>query len=172
MKMLLKCKLCGAEYSYDSEICHACEEKAINSNLRSQDGDHHKWRCDTFLESNRLAFGCNLDKSKLIGLKLIECPDCGEKYSYGRHILHNCKDNSISFGKIFEASQRTYRWNCNTAMACLDTLTSEIESIETIVERKPHREKLGRTDYKWNEISTVQYKNIEIERKNGPLIYE
>ena len=168
--MSLKCQFCGKELLYDRKICQSCEDRAISSGLRFQ--DDHKWRCDNFLDSSGLAFGCNLDKSKLISLKMIKCFECGEEYSYGRNIYHNCEGKSLTFGKIFEPAQKTYRWNCNTAMTCLDLMTSEVDRIETIVKEPPHLEKLEKTDYKWNEISTIQYNKIEIDRKKGLLIYE
>jgi hypothetical protein len=132
---------------------------------------HHKWRCDT-IESNRKVFGCNLEKGRTHNVKLIECPKCGVEYSYGRSICHTCGEEPLPFGKIFKPVQRTYRWNCNTAMACLDLLSSELESIETIVTEPSHKEELKRTDYKWNEISAIKYNNRSTDRKKGLLVYE
>lgn len=44
---------------------------------------------------------------------MIKCPACKNKYSYGRFLIHNCKDNSICFGKTFEKEQKLHNWNCN-----------------------------------------------------------
>ena len=170
--MALKCRLCGTEYIHDREICHKCEDKAIRSGLNIRGEQHHKWRCDTFLDSNGLIFGCNLEKGRTHSLKMIECPKCGVEYSYGRSICHTCEENSLPFGKIFKPVQRTYRWNCNTAMTCFELITSEVETIETIVTEQSHREELKRTDYKWNEISAINFNNTAIDRKKGLLIYE
>lgn len=170
--MSLKCQFCGKDLIYDRKVCHSCEEKAISSGLHSQDDKDHRWRCDNFLGHNTLPFGSNLGKFNQSRLKMIECPECGEEFSYGRHICHICNGNLLPFGKIFNSVQKTYTWNCNTAIACLDILTSDIGTVETVVKESPHREKLEKTEYKWNEISAINYNDIDIDRKKGLLVYE
>ncbi|MFX1524989.1 MAG: hypothetical protein ACFFCC_15890 [Promethearchaeota archaeon] len=161
---MLRCHLCGKEYFHDGKICRSCEE-TIASHRRTS---VNKWRCDGFLELNSLPFGCNLEGGDLLGPKLVECPECGEEYSYGRKISHTCKNNSITFGKIFEIKCGEHKWNCNTAMACMELLESELDSVESVVEITPRLEKLEITDYKWNEIRF----NVPLEAKKSQLIYE
>ncbi len=108
-----------------------------------------------------MPFGCNLDLGEESDPKMIECPECGEKYSYGRKISHNCNNNSITFGKIFELDPRSHKWNCDTAMACMKVLASHIDSAETIVGVTSRFEKLETNDYKWNDLKL----NIEIDVK-------
>ncbi len=99
---------------------------------------------------------------------MIECPECGEKYSYGRKISHTCHTNSITFGKIFELEHQGHRWNCDTAMACMELLASNLNSVESIVEKNPRFEKLEATEYKWNDLKL----SVEIDVKKTHLIYE
>jgi hypothetical protein len=169
--MSLKCQFCGKEYLHDRKICRSCEEKAITSGLSIQGGNDHKWRCDNFLGPRGLPFGSNLSKCNETGVKLIECPKCGVEYSYGRSICHTCEGTSLPFGKIFEPLQRTYRWNCNAAMACMELLSSDLGTVETIIKETPHREKLEKDNYEWNIITSIKYNNNQIdERKLNYLL--
>ncbi|MFX0081869.1 MAG: hypothetical protein ACFE94_08960 [Candidatus Hodarchaeota archaeon] len=170
--MPLKCQICGKEYLYDGKICHSCEESAITSGLTSREGYEHKWRCDNFIEPNGLVFGSNLNKRREFTLKLIECPECGEKYSYGRKICHVCEGNLLPFGTLFDSDRKARRWNCETVLACIEILSSNLDTTETIVKDVPHLEKLEKTDYKWNQVSTIKYNNEQIDGKNKLLIYE
>jgi hypothetical protein len=43
---------------------------------------------------------------------VLRCEKCGKEYSYGRKILHDCGENLITHGVIFESSTRSYGWNC------------------------------------------------------------
>jgi len=152
--MSLKCPLCGVKYSYDRKICHTCEETAINSNLASQDGRHdNKWRCDNFLEVNCLAFGSSVNTRSELSSKMIECPECGVEYSYGRIIFHTCEHNSIPFGKLLGPDFKARKWNCDTAIACTKLLTSE-------------------TEYEWNKFSSIKYNKERLDGKKNLLIYE
>jgi hypothetical protein len=166
--MSLKCPICGREYLHDRKICQTCEETAINSSVSHSGRDVKKWRCDNFLELKSLPFGCNLDSGKEVGPKMIECPECGVEYSYGRKISHTCNNNSVTFGKIFELEHRGHKWNCDTAMTCMELLASDIDSAETIVGVTSRFEKLETNDYKWNDLKL----NIEIDVKRNHLIYE
>jgi len=164
--MSLKCQFCGKEYLHDRKVCHSCEEKAIKSGLSSQKRSDHKWRCDNFLCKNSLPFGSNLGKLTDRSLKLIACPRCGEQYSYGRTICHTCEGTSLPFGKIFEPEKRTYRWNCNAAMACMELLPTDLSTIETIMKETPHIENLEKNNYEWNIFSSIKYNNVQnTERK-------
>lgn len=165
--MPLKCQICGKEYLYDGKICHTCEETANTSGLSSQDGNYRKWRCDNFSELNGLVFGSNLDNRK--ELKLIECPECGEKYSYGRKICHICESNSIPFGKIFESESKARRWNCDSTMACMELLASDLNTIESIVKEVPHLEKLENNERDWNIFNNMQ---INERKLNNFLKFE
>ena len=167
--MPLKCQICGKEYLHDGKICHTCEETAITSGLSSQDGNYRKWRCDNFSELNGLVFGSNLNKRNEVGLKLIECPECGEKYSYGRKICHTCETTSIPFGKIFEPAHKAHRWNCDTAMACMELLASDLDTIESIVKEVPHLEKLENNKRDWNIFNNMQ---INERKLNNFLKFE
>lgn len=154
--MPLKCQICGKEYLYDRKICHTCEETAITSGLGSQEGNNRKWRCDNFSELSGLVFGSNLNKRKEVGLKLIECPECGEKYSYGRKIRHICESVSLPFGKLLVPENEARRWNCDAVMACMELLPSELDTAESIVKEVPHLEKLEKNEYDWNILNNLQ----------------
>ena len=156
--MPLKCQICGKEYLYDGKICHTCEETAITSGLNSQYGNYRKWRCDNFIELNGLVFGSNRKE-----LKLIECPECGEKYSYGRKICHICE------GKIFEPAYKARRWNCDTAMACVELLASDLDTVKSFVKEVPHLEKLENNKYSWNIFNNIQ---INERKLNNFLKFE
>ncbi len=160
--MTLKCQICGKEYLYDRKICHSCEESANISGLSCPEGTVRKWRCDNFIESSGLVFGRSLDTSKNLGLKLIECPDCGERYSYGRQICHTCECNSIPFGKVFEPTHKARKWNCNTAMACIELLSSDLDTAESIVKELPQLEKLEKTKYNWNIFNSFHVNERKI----------
>jgi hypothetical protein len=170
--MALKCQICGKEYLHDGKICHSCEEIAITSGLSTQDGNYRTWRCDRFSELNGLVFGSNLNERQKTGLKLIECPECGEKYSYGRKICHICGEISLPFGKLLVSDIKARKWNCDTSMACMELLSSDLDTAESVVKEVPHLEKLERTEYEWNQISSIRYNNEQIDGKNKLLIYE
>lgn len=169
---MLKCPLCGKEYLHDMKVCHNCESTANNSLNHRYESNTNKWRCDNFLEVSNIAFGSNVDDRVNSRSKMIKCFDCGEEYSYGRRILHICKTGSIPFGRLFETECTTHKWNCDTTMACFELLENELDTIETIVKEIPREEILERTDYKWNEISTIKFNNSEVDRKKGLLVYE
>ena len=160
--MALKCQICGKEYLYDRKICHTCEESANISGLSCPEGIVRKWRCDSFVELSGLVFGRNFDTNKDLGLKMIECPDCGERYSYGRQICHICEGNSIPFGKVFEPKHKARRWNCNTTMACIELLSSDLDTAESIVKKLPQLEKLEKTEYNWNITNSLHVNERKI----------
>ncbi|MBY9003853.1 MAG: hypothetical protein KGD73_07765 [Candidatus Lokiarchaeota archaeon] len=60
---------------------------------------------------------------------MINCKKCGKEYSYGRKIYHECSDNSITHGIVFESSREYHDWNCVSA---LDSSLYQIE--EKIIE--------------------------------------
>ena len=43
---------------------------------------------------------------------LLRCEKCGKEYSYGRKIHHECDENLITHGVIFESSTMSHGWNC------------------------------------------------------------
>ncbi len=60
---MLKCPICGKEYSYESKICKECESYLEYSGLASSIGERgykedftHKWNCAAFLSDDRLIF--------------------------------------------------------------------------------------------------------------------
>ncbi|MFX1573755.1 MAG: hypothetical protein ACFFB0_13480 [Promethearchaeota archaeon] len=169
--MSLKCQFCGKKIYYDRKICQDCEEIANKSGLSSKDERYdYKWRCDNFLEVNYFAFGSNLDqRSKLIS-KMIECPECGEEYSYGRNIIHICEHSSIPFGRIFGPKHKEPNWNCDTGIACMDLFVSELDSHELILEGS-HLEKLKKNEYESYVFSAVN-NNQKMDRTKKLLIYE
>jgi len=163
--MSLKCQVCGKEYYHDGKICQTCEETANNSSLSHSGIDTKKWRCDNFLELKSLPFGCNLDLGLELKPKMIECPECGEEYSYGRKISHTCKNNSITFGKIFELEHQSHNWNCDVSMACMDLLKSELDLIDSIAEGITHKEKLENDKYDWNVFTAIRFDKTEMNEK-------
>jgi len=51
-------------------------------------------------------------KSKIRGGKLlIKCPKCEAEYSFGRRIVHTCKETTVTQGIIFGNHRVSYRWN-------------------------------------------------------------
>jgi len=160
--MSLKCHLCGKEIYHDRKICQTCEETANNSSLSHSGLGTKKWRCDNFLELKSLPFGCNLDLGIEIKPKMIECPECGEEYSYGRIINHTCKNNSITFGKVFELEQQYHKWNCDTAIACMDLLKTELDLVDSIAEGITHKEKLENDKYDWNIFTSIRFDKTEM----------
>ena len=165
--MSLKCPICGKEYLHDRKICHLCEGLASNSGLNTIE---KRWRCDNFLESRSIVFGSRprgkMEKTPIT----IKCNECGEEFSYGRHICHTCGSNSIPFGKLFEKECTVRTWNCDTTMACVEVESSDLHTIEAIVEHIPRVEKLEKTEYKWNNIKTNSH--FQMDEKKGLLIYE
>jgi hypothetical protein len=99
---------------------------------------------------------------------------CGEAYSYGRFICHDCEDNSIIFGKIFEKKHKIYKWNCSTAMISMELMNRELKSIESIIEKVPDNELKDNIQYEWNCDYTMRLNDIQQHgRKLNPLhIYE
>ncbi|MGB5911619.1 MAG: hypothetical protein WBH31_10535 [Promethearchaeia archaeon] len=60
---MLKCPICGTEYSYESKICKKCESylefsglaKSVEENKYK--GDYtHKWNCAAFLNDDKFIF--------------------------------------------------------------------------------------------------------------------
>lgn len=45
-----------------------------------------------------------------------KCPFCGEEYSYGRIICHDCGESKIFFGALFDNNKKERKWNCNCNM--------------------------------------------------------
>ncbi|MHA1490399.1 MAG: hypothetical protein ACTSRI_12190 [Promethearchaeota archaeon] len=41
----------------------------------------------------------------------VKCMSCGEEYSYGRKIYHECENNSIYNAILFEKNEKKYYWN-------------------------------------------------------------
>lgn len=101
---------------------------------------------------------------------LINCPDCGEEYSYGRKICHTCKSNSIHFGRIFEKEQKECRWNCNTALACFKLMDNELNAVESVIDNTLESSDLEikiENNHEWNCDTAIRF-NIAIridERK-------
>ncbi len=45
---------------------------------------------------------------------MVTCPKCGEEYSLGRKIYHNCGEHSIEHGVIFNDDRQKRPWNCRS----------------------------------------------------------
>jgi Lrp/AsnC family transcriptional regulator for asnA, asnC and gidA len=57
---------------------------------------------------------------------MVVCPKCGEEYSLGRKIYHQCKEGySISHGVIFKDDRKNRPWNCQS----LDKIDKNILNI-------------------------------------------
>ena len=61
--------------------------------------------------------------------KVLNCEKCGKEYSYGRKIYHECNDNIITHGVVFEDSRKYHDWNC---ISTIDSNLCQIE--EKIIE--------------------------------------
>jgi len=105
---------------------------------------------------------------------MIKCPVCESEYSYGRFICHDCENNSIVFGKIFEKEQKLYKWNCNTSIICMELMNRELKSIESIIKTAPNIELKENKRYEWNCDYTMKFNDLQMNgRKFNPLhIYE
>ena len=165
--MSLKCPICGKEYLHDRKVCHKCEESAVDSGLNAIE---KRWSCDNFLESRSIAFGSKASVPIQGKPIMIKCKECGVEYSYGRHICHTCGTHSIPFGKLFENEYKVRKWNCDTTMACVELVSSELHTIESIVEHIPRVEKLEKSEYKWNNIRSNSH--FQVDEKKNLLIYE
>ncbi|MFX1279170.1 MAG: hypothetical protein ACFFA3_07115 [Promethearchaeota archaeon] len=45
---------------------------------------------------------------------IVKCPNCGEEYSLGRKIFHECDGFSIHHGVVCHGRCKDYQWNCNS----------------------------------------------------------
>ena len=45
---------------------------------------------------------------------MVSCPKCGEEYSLGRKIYHECEEFSIEHGVIFNDDRKNRPWNCDS----------------------------------------------------------
>jgi len=45
---------------------------------------------------------------------MVTCPKCGEEYSLGRKIYHECEEFSIEHGVIFNDDRKNRPWNCDS----------------------------------------------------------
>ena len=43
---------------------------------------------------------------------MVKCPKCGEEFSLGRRLVHNCEDFFIYHGAICSEDRIDYPWNC------------------------------------------------------------
>ena len=115
----------------------------------------------------------------------LKCQICGKEYLYDRKICHTCEEtanisglssqdgnyrkwrcdnfielNGLVFGSNLE-KRKARRWNCETAVACIDLLTSNLNTVESIVEEVPHLEKLENNEYSQNIINNIQINERE-----------
>ena len=115
----------------------------------------------------------------------LKCQICGKEYLYDGKICHTCEEtanisglssqdgnyrkwrcdnfielNGLVFGSNLE-KRKARRWNCETAVACIDLLTSNLNTVESIVEEVPHLEKLENNEYSQNIINNIQINERE-----------
>lgn len=102
---------------------------------------------------------------------MIKCPACKTVYSYGRFICHNCEDNSLYFGKIFEKKQKVYKWNCNTTIISMELMKRELKSIESIIEKSAKFDLKKKKHYEWNCDYTMKFNNIQIPGRNSSSVH-
>ena len=53
---MIKCLICGIEYSHERKICHNCESQAIISGLVQNESNNLDWTIDKFLAENNRVF--------------------------------------------------------------------------------------------------------------------
>ena len=53
---MIKCLICGIEYTYQRKICHKCESQAIISGLVQNESPNLDWTIDKFLAVNNRVF--------------------------------------------------------------------------------------------------------------------
>ncbi|MFX0001771.1 MAG: hypothetical protein ACFE88_16795 [Candidatus Hermodarchaeota archaeon] len=81
---------------------------------------------------------------------MIKCSNCQAVYSYGRFIYHNCENNLICFGQIFEGQQKVYKWNCNTPLIHIGLMKPELRSIKSLIKNVPDIEPKESYLHEWN----------------------
>jgi len=110
----------------------------------------------------------------------LKCQICGKEYLQDGKICHTCEETAITSGlSSQDGNYRKWRcdnfielnglvfgsnlekrkargWNCDTAMACMDLLASDLDPIEPIIKEVPHLEKLENNEYSWNIINNIQ----------------
>ena len=105
---MLKCPICGKEYSYEGKICLECENRSRYSGLaKIENLKDYTWNCAIFLDDYKSIFG--VQKSLRHYLKLTAEPS-----------------------KLKVRGQKRYEWNTNTAVrfkSCIEQslLTSGIK---------------------------------------------
>ncbi|MFX0081137.1 MAG: hypothetical protein ACFE94_05230 [Candidatus Hodarchaeota archaeon] len=69
---------------------------------------------------------------------MVKCSKCGEEYSLGRKIYHECKEYSIFHGAVCSERCIEHPWNCNSNKKLIplqleinDYLTNDEKYIDT-----------------------------------------
>ncbi|MFX0178205.1 MAG: hypothetical protein ACFE85_18455 [Candidatus Hodarchaeota archaeon] len=89
---MLKCPICGKEYSYEGKICLECEDRSLYSGLvKKENLKDYTWNCAIFLDEYKSIFGVN--KSLRHYLKLTTEPS-----------------------KLKVRGAKRYEWNTDTAV--------------------------------------------------------
>jgi hypothetical protein len=89
---MLKCPICGEEYSYEGKICLECEKRSLYSGLaKKEDLKDYTWNCAIFLDDYKSIFGVH--KSLRHYLKLTAEPS-----------------------KLKVRGAKRYEWNTDTAV--------------------------------------------------------
>ena len=105
---------------------------------------------------------------------MIKCPNCEEVNSYGRFICHDCENNLIYFGQIFERQQKVYKWNCNTPLIHIRLMKHELRSIKSLIKSVPDIELKESIPYEWNCNYSTRFNPIQMNGRkyNTFHIYE
>jgi len=89
----------------------------------------------------------------------VTCPNCGEEYSLGRKIYHECEGFSIEHGVVFNDDRKNYKWNCNS----IDDTDKKILNILQENDKVSYRELSDRLKLAASTIHTRVKKMIEEE---------
>ncbi len=92
-------------------------------------------------------------------INIVTCPKCGEEYSLGRRIYHECEGFSIEHGVIFNDDRQNRPWNCDS----LDETDKKILNILQKNDKVSYRELADKLQLAASTIHNRVKKLIEEE---------
>jgi Lrp/AsnC family transcriptional regulator for asnA, asnC and gidA len=90
---------------------------------------------------------------------MVTCPKCGEEYSLGRKIYHNCGENVIEHGVIFYDDRKNRPWNCHS----IDEIDKKILNVLQRNDKISYRELSNKLQLAASTIHNRVTKMIEEE---------
>ncbi|MFX0058910.1 MAG: hypothetical protein ACFE85_13970 [Candidatus Hodarchaeota archaeon] len=108
---------------------------------------------------------------------MYRCLACGQEYSYGRILIHECGEHSIHHGFLFERERKHYAWNPNTVEKS-ERVDYKMLKKYTSKDFKNFEQEYLKSEqscfYQWNCETAVRLHNLHINGKylNCFLVYE